>query len=60
MLQKDFLIEIQYIHDYPSDCKQLCVPNFQHTTDPDIVSTITKQSEDEEEERNSVHINHSV
>jgi hypothetical protein len=26
-------------------------------TDPDIVSTITKQSEDEKEERNSVHIN---
>jgi hypothetical protein len=29
-------------------------------TDPDIVSTITKQNEDEAEERNSVHINHSA
>jgi len=29
-------------------------------TNPDIVSTIKKQSEDEEEERNSVSINHSV
>jgi hypothetical protein len=29
-------------------------------TDPDIVSTITEQSEDEEEERNSMYINHSV
>jgi len=29
-------------------------------TDPDIVSTITKQSEDEVEERSIVHINHSV
>jgi hypothetical protein len=38
----------------------LCVPNFQHMTDPHIGSTITEQSEDEEEERNSVHINHSV
>jgi hypothetical protein len=38
---------------------ELCVPNFQHMTDADIVSTIAK-SEDEVEEKNSVHINHSA
>jgi hypothetical protein len=62
MLQKNFFFHRNTICSWLSKWLQteLCVPDLQHMTDPNIVSTITKQSEYEEEEGNSVHINHTV